>query len=130
MYHDSRPTGIPHFKSVLIPIVCMKSGFCPAPLSPGGAVGAAKNEQTLDLNKSGLGYLLFPVIAITGNSELNKIKGLRIWGASGTGLIEKVYQDPGPRTQVHGPGRMVRDPRSICCGFAAPDPGRAARDPV
>ena len=109
MYHDPRLPSIPHFKSVLIPIVCMKSGFCTAPLDPGGAAGTGDNERALGQNKTGLGYLLFPVITITGNSESNKINDLRIRGALGGRLIQKIYQEPrseapGARYPAHGPG--------------------------
>lgn len=93
----------------------------------GGGPGSSFAARGPGFGISVKGPLLFPVITITGNSDLNKIKGLRIRGTLGVRSIGFIYQEPG--SGILGARYAARGPGSgeYLTGEMAPVPGRAAR---
>lgn len=93
----------------------------------GGGPGSSFAARGPGFGISVKGPLLLPVITITGNSELNEINELRIFGGLGGRSIDKLYQEPG--SGIPGARYAARGPGSgeYLLGVAVPVPGRAAR---
>ncbi len=103
----SRRLGNPSFKSVSEVSVCIKPDF-DRPLRNVGGFPGASFWGRRGVVQSPIGYLpLFPVIPITGNSDLLHFNDLR-----------KPAREPGPiislmnaaRTADRGPGKTDREP--------------------
>ena len=110
---------------------CMyEIGLMPRLVRPGRARGRRVFGPRREVLKSASGYLLFPVITITGYSDFNEINGLRC-ATHGPRPADSFYLSL--RHPDHGTRTTARDPRRrrrIKRGKITREKGRAAPGPV